>query len=115
MHGCGHDGHTATLIALAKYLHKTRHFDGRVQLIFQPSEETGGGAERMIADGLLDKAPFDEIYGFHNWPGLPLGTFAIRSGAMLAAVDEFQILLKGKGGTRASRTLRRILSLQRPI
>jgi hippurate hydrolase len=101
MHGCGHDGHTATLLALAQYLNETRNFDGLVRLIFQPAEEIGRGAQRMIAEGLLERFPFDEIYGYHNWPGLPVGTFAIRPGPMLASVDTFEIRLKGKGGHAA--------------
>jgi hippurate hydrolase len=101
MHGCGHDGHTATLLTLAKYLNETRNFDGTVRLIFQPAEEGGVGAHRMIREGLLERFPFDEIYGYHNWPGMPKGTFAIRSGPMLASVDTFEIRLKGKGGHAA--------------
>ena len=101
MHGCGHDGHTATLLAVAQYLNETRNFDGLIRLIFQPAEEIGRGAQRMLADGLLERFPFDEIYGYHNWPGLPVGTFAIRPGPMLASVDTFKIRLKGKGGHAA--------------
>jgi len=101
MHGCGHDGHTATLLALARYLQETRNFDGLVRLIFQPAEEGGSGAHQMLREGLLERFPFDEIYGYHNWPGLPKGTFAIRPGPMLAAVDTFEIRLKGKGGHAA--------------
>ena len=98
MHACGHDGHTATLLTLAQYLHDTGNFDGTVQLIFQPAEEGGNGALRMIEEGLLERFPFDEIYGYHNWPFIPRGTFAIRPGPMLAAVDNFEINLQGKGG-----------------
>jgi len=98
MHGCGHDGHTATLLALAHYLQQTRNFDGVVQLIFQPAEEGGRGAFRMLEEGLLERFPFDEIYGYHNWPMLARGTFAICAGPMLAAVDSFAIELTGKGG-----------------
>jgi hippurate hydrolase len=101
MHGCGHDGHTATLLTLARYLHETRHFDGTVRLIFQPAEEGGRGAFRMLEEGLLERFPFDEIYGYHNWPGLPRGMFAIRAGEMLAAVDMFEVRLTGKGGHAA--------------
>jgi amidohydrolase len=101
MHGCGHDGHTATLLTLTRYLQQTRNFDGAVRLIFQPAEEGGRGAFRMLEEGLLDRFPFDEIYGFHNWPALPRGAFAIRSGPILAAVDEFEISLRGKGGHAA--------------
>jgi amidohydrolase len=98
MHGCGHDGHTATLLALAHYLQQTRNFDGTVQLIFQPAEEGGRGAFRMLDEGLLERFPFDEIYGYHNWPMMPRGACAIRSGPMLAAVDNFTIELTGRGG-----------------
>jgi hippurate hydrolase len=101
MHGCGHDGHTATLLALAHYLQQTRNFDGVVQLIFQPAEEGGRGAFRMLGEGLLDRFPFDEIYGYHNWPTLPRGTFAICEGPMLASCDIFAIELAGKGGHAA--------------
>jgi amidohydrolase len=101
MHGCGHDGHTATLLTLAQYLQETRNFDGTIHLIFQPAEEGGRGALRMLEEGLLQRFPFDEIYGYHNWPGMPKGIFAIRSGAMLAAVDRFEISLTGQGGHAA--------------
>jgi hippurate hydrolase len=101
MHGCGHDGHTATLLTLARYLHQTRNFDGIIRLIFQPAEEGGRGAFRMLDGGLLERFPFDEIYGYHNWPGLPRGTFSICPGKMLAAADEFEIRLRGKGGHAA--------------
>jgi hippurate hydrolase len=98
MHGCGHDGHTATLLTLAKYLHDTGNFDGIVRLVFQPAEEGGRGSFRMLDEGLLERFPFDEIYGYHNWPFIPRGTFAICPGPMLAAVDIFEINLQGKGG-----------------
>jgi amidohydrolase len=101
MHGCGHDGHTASLLVLARYLNQTRNFDGVVRLIFQPAEEGGRGAFKMLEEGLLERFPFDEIYGYHNWPGLPRGVFAIRSGPMLAAADVFEINLQGKGGHAA--------------
>jgi hippurate hydrolase len=101
MHACGHDGHTATLLTLAKYLNDTRNFDGLIRLIFQPAEEAGKGAHQMLREGLIERYPFDEIYGYHNWPGLPRGVFAIRSGPMLASVDVFEIRLKGKGGHAA--------------
>lgn len=101
MHGCGHDGHTATLLTLARYLQLTQSFDGLVRLIFQPAEEEGCGAFKMLEEGLLERFPFDEIYGYHNWPGLPRGIFAIRSGPMLAAVDIFEVKLEGSGGHAA--------------
>ena len=101
MHGCGHDGHTATLLALAKYLNDTRNFDGTIQLIFQPAEEGGRGANRMLEEGLLERFPFDEIYGYHNFPMLPRGAFAIRTGPMLAAADLFEVTLTGTGGHAA--------------
>ena len=98
MHACGHDGHTATLLALGWYLQQTRNLDGIVRLIFQPAEEGGRGAFRMLDEGLLERFPFDEIYGYHNFPGVPRGMFAIKPGPMLAAVDIFEIKLTGKGG-----------------
>jgi len=101
MHACGHDGHTATLLALGKYLNETRQFQGRVRLVFQPAEEGGRGAHRMMEDGLLEKYPFDEIYGWHNYPYAPLGQFSICSGYMLAAADFFEVTLAGKGGHAA--------------
>jgi amidohydrolase len=101
MHGCGHDGHTATLLVLARYLNQTKNFDGTIRLIFQPAEEGGRGAFKMLEEGLLERFPFDEIYGYHNWPGLPRGVFAIRSGPILAAGDVFEISLKGQGGHAA--------------
>jgi amidohydrolase len=101
MHGCGHDGHTASLLALARYLNETRNFDGIIRLLFQPAEEGGRGAFRMLDEGLLERFPFDEVYGYHNWPTLPRGTFATTPGQMLAAADVFEITLKGKGGHAA--------------
>jgi len=101
MHACGHDGHTSTILALAKYLSETKNFDGVATLVFQPAEEGGRGAFQMLEEGVLGRVPFDEIYGFHNWPHLPRGVFAIRSGPMLAAVDEFEIRLQGHGGHAA--------------
>lgn len=101
MHGCGHDGHTATLLTLARYLEQTKNFDGTVRLIFQPAEEGGRGAFRMLEEGLLERFPFDEIYGYHNWPFLPRGSFSIAPGRMLAAVDDFEVELNGKGGHAA--------------
>jgi amidohydrolase len=101
MHACGHDGHTSTVLALGRYLQQTKRFAGTVRLVFQPAEEGGRGAYRMVEDGLLDRFPFDEIYAFHNWPYLPAGEFSIASGYMLAAADRFTIRLKGKGGHAA--------------
>jgi amidohydrolase len=97
MHGGGHDGHTASLLVLARYLNQTKNFDGVIRLIFQPAEEGGRGAFKMLEEGLLERFPFDEIYGYHNWPDLPRGVFEIRSGPVLASADVFESNLKGQG------------------
>ena len=101
MHACGHDGHTAMLLAAARYLVETKPFDGTVNLIFQPAEEGGAGAQRMIDDGLFDRFACDAVYGMHNWPGLKVGEFGLNPGPMMASSNEFEIRVTGRGAHAA--------------
>jgi amidohydrolase len=100
-HGCGHDGHTAMLLGAARHLARTRDFDGAIAFIFQPAEEGRGGAREMVKQGLFERFPCESVFALHNWPDLPVGTAATRPGAIMAAADRFDIVVRGRGAHAA--------------